>query len=210
MAWTYTQYFNTLSTAALEGQDSWVSIFTGSGNFNVQTSVTYEGAKGVSVANATESYIKREVTGAPTGICQMAMRSSDFANPSVEFSLGETATSATAAKGRIKLNGGGGNTNNIILRGASDVSIQAGASNTWYLCDLEYDCSTDQIRGRVDGGAWTSWINFAGSSNLTNIDWIYISKENGSASAVYWDTLGSGDTVASSRDARMLNILGVG
>lgn len=72
------------------------------------------------------------------------------------------------------------------------------SADTWYFFEIEFDCTTDQLRARVDGGTWSSWVNF--SSPQTSIDGIKLFKGNingGSYNIVtdhYWDTISDADS----------------
>jgi len=69
--WTYEQTFNTLNNGDLNGQDSW----SGAGEYDVQTSITHEGAKAVQVnALNTSKLISRTVPSFTSGQMYFSVR----------------------------------------------------------------------------------------------------------------------------------------
>lgn len=143
--------FEGLSVGDLNGQNSW----SGSADFDVQTSVVQEGTNAVSVATSSVSISK----------------ASSF-NTSDTISV-RMRTTATNARRGFRLRDA---SSNIIADGlfytGSDISmLKSGgyvtlgtlATNTWHNIELEWNGT--QIRGRVDGGTWSSFFNpFAGST----------------------------------------------
>ena len=80
MALIYSQNFNALNTADLNGQDSWVA----DASFDVQESVTYEGAKAVSHVTGDSQAAYRDFTAQSKGIATIYVRTT---STSVNFDV---------------------------------------------------------------------------------------------------------------------------
>lgn len=200
MVWSYDQDFNSLSTAGLSGQDSWgqMGSHAGHGNFNVQSSTVYEGAKAVSIAATAESYIKRAVTAVTSGVARIALRTANNSGPTTEFWLGEESSSNQSPKCRVSINANSNKGNGVVI-GATTTSLGSCANNTWHIFDLEFDASTDQCRGRLNEGDWSTWRNLEGNATITQVDWIGLGKQNGSSDICLYDTIVNGAAAAPSR-----------
>lgn len=173
-AWPYTQNFDALSTADLNGQDSW----SGDAASDVQTTFIIQGAKTVEVGSTTETGMTRTVTSSTDGTVQLRMRKNSSTTERQHTYFFEGVTLVTG----VNLY----DTGNILLNGTA---IQAYSANTTYLLEIEYDVSTDQSRIRIDGGSWSSWVNFYATA--TAIDKIEFGKSNVGVTraAGYWDDI---------------------
>jgi hypothetical protein len=165
MAWTYTQNFDTLNDGDLNNQDSW----SGDSLFDVQTSVKYAGDKGVAVtpSSGSDITISRTITNTSDGSLRFYVRRTSNSNGTFHVTLYEGATFAT----RVIFNASG----NIVLHnGVSTIeyiTVGSYSANTWYCIDVEYDCSTDKARARVDSGSWSDWGDFyTAISNVSKIE----------------------------------------
>ena len=119
MAWGYTQNFDALTDGDLNGQDSW----SGNTNYDVQTSVTFQGAKAVSSAHNGQ-VVSRTVTGVTDGLFHYAQRSDSTANCNdVQLSL----KSSTTYLAIVRWNTSG---NIIRLYGASSETVSAYSANS--------------------------------------------------------------------------------
>lgn len=180
MAWPYTQTFNGLTDGDLNGQDSWASDV----DFDIQGVVTFEGAKAVEHTDNTESDIKRTVTGSASGNVSVEMRR-EGTGPNAAYSIFQGATRLTF----FYLGRNSGADQGGISNVATTIDILTVSNSTFYTCEIEYDVSTDQYRGRIDGGTWTSWIGFYNGATATEVDAIQLIKQNGGTTAVYFDDI---------------------
>lgn len=62
------------------------------------------------------------------------------------------------------------NGNAVLKASVDDMPIETGlATDTWYLLEAQFDATTDKVRARVDGGAWTAWFDFVNPASAANI-----------------------------------------
>lgn len=176
-AWPYTQNFDGLSTADLTGQDSW----SGADSYDVQTSVILEGTKSVGNVAAGEMNIVRAVTTSTDGQLRFLHRRADTGTLITKVQIATGAIGGTSAACAINFTDAAA----IVIQA---VSLGAYSADTTYTLDLEYDVSTDQCRGRVDGGAWSDWANFDNAQ--TQITDIRFRNDNSAETGRYWDAIG--------------------
>src|SRR4030042_2486659 len=126
-SFNYEQKFNALSDGDLNGQDS----FTADAEFDVQTSIKYEGAKGLlipTVDGATKTAI-RSIDACVDGTVYCVMRFGAIAKNIVQFNLLQGASRKMEVgliDGHIKMYGSG-----------SFVTIKLSpAINTWYIIEI--------------------------------------------------------------------------
>ena len=183
MATIYSQNFDSLSTAAIAGQDSWVNGTNGS-RFSVGTTLPYAGAKGVQSTTAgTDANVYRVFTMQTSGILNMQAylrkETSGYANMS--FYEGGT----TRAQISLNLDD---SAPKIKLYAGATTSVDTGVAGTWYLAELELDIDNELCRARVDSGTWTSWVAISGTLT-TGIDRVRFGSADGAAAAAYHDEL---------------------
>jgi|GEM_PF-2649956 len=210
MAWTYEQLFNGLSSAALNGQDSW----SGSTSFVVQGSTVYEGAKAV-VANPAGSTqtINRTFSGITDGSVYFALHIPTTGETDFYFILEDAGSN----KMYVRWNPGA-NSIQIYDNGAGDYQNVATSlsTDTWYVVNIEFDNSgqPNKYRARVNtAGAWgafTSWYTVNGGS-YTSISGIEI--QNGATvgdGTTYFDTITPTDPAIAIATPRLRTLMGVG
>lgn len=199
---TATDNFDSYSDGDLNtnnGGSGFSAAWSGSTSFDVQGTTTQSGAKAVQIASSEngEVTIDRSLTTPFTsGTLSVYLRRTggnnwrdgayvilrDNSADVAGFYLHVTNTS-TGAVGATLYSGG---TTDVFENGTL-------SADTWHLFEAEFDCDTDEIRARVDGGAWSSWLSFA--SAATDIDQIRFFKGNinGGTHNVttdhYWDQL---------------------
>lgn len=183
--WIYEQKFNTLNTAALNGQDSW----SGDPDFDVQESEKYEGAKAVSSdVNAVD--ISRAITGTSSGTVYIAHRkTANNVYPSTTIALFE----GVGIRVGIYFNGDG-----KIYVVDNTVFTDTGyafSANTWYLIRIDFDAATNQFTIYIHNGV--EWSSAYGpytviDGSMTEIDGIKFLQNSANVTA-YWDTITPND-----------------
>lgn len=189
MAWTYTQNFNSLSTADLNSQDSW----SGDTGFDVVTGTPtpYEGAKcvkGTTPADSSDHEITRSITSTTSGV--------------VYVSALINTSGGSDKRAFIKLKSG--STVGVFLKffanglvylettGPANTTITSGLSlDTWYRFGIEFNAATDQARVNVNNGPWSSW--YTTSAAFGDIDSVVLNTNDNVSSAsgyVAFDAIG--------------------
>lgn len=158
MAWTYEQKFNDLTTADLNGQDSW----SGNAIFDVVTTTPAEGAKRVAsvVESDTELTIDRSITGISAGIVYISMKVNRLTG--MRRGSFEIYSNTTLVMRLFIIRDGASNNTIQMLsaEGANWFTLASGISNdTWYRIGIEFDDAAhpDKYRCNVDGGTWSAW-----------------------------------------------------
>ena len=191
-----TDNFNSYSDGVLNGENGgsgWNSIWTGSNAFEVQGTVTYEGAKAVRVIQGVgqEPTINRSFSPKTSGTLHWAQRKdADAQVQGVTLFSGATR----AAHVWIDTTDRPLGLQWVMNDGVSEIAV--GASYTLGnldTIDLEFDTALDQYRVAINGGGYTGWKNFVNS--VASIDTLQI--ETGSASPIsatgYWDDIRFGN-----------------
>lgn len=193
MTWTYTQNFDGLSTAALNGQDSW----SGHSSYNVIDSGTIlQGTKSVYSNNNAEVNIDRSVSSVSAGVVSVKLRKTETSSLMWWVQLYEGAS----YRGDAGMNTSG----QIQVRGSTSETATTYSADTTYTVDLEFDASTDQLRCRVDGGSWTAWVS--SSTTITSgIDTLRMSKQNGGTQGVYFDDIQNGASASGPANLKTLS-----
>lgn len=182
MAWSYEENFNSLTTGDLNGQDGW----SGATLFDVQTSVVYEGAKGVGATNAGSQQTMSRTISEAGGVFYFAMR----------------ATETTVYSSPMQLrNGAGTSYLGILLETDGQIVLQTpiGGGNIiaynadqWYVAEITFDCSAKTASARVhNGSSWSSPV----TGTLANTDTFTIWRWYINATTAYLDTITATDPV---------------
>lgn len=155
---TSTEGFETYNTGDLNGQYNW----SGDTDWDIQSTTVYAGTKAVQcgAVGAAKTISKSFALGA-SGSQVFYGRVASLQNGEafeVDFYNG-----ATVAFGCGFL--GGASNGNLRIAGNT---IQAYTDGNWYKIEVEWNCTTDLCRARVDDGAWTDWFAFANPT--TTID----------------------------------------
>jgi hypothetical protein len=182
----YQQNFNALTTGNLHGQDSWSTAIAA--EFQVQTGVVFEGAKGVSVVTGSDGLIARDFTAETSGSKYIALRKSSAANGKLWVWFNNTAAEII----KLRLN----NSTVEYWNGTAGAwnSFGALSADQWYVFNVEWDASAqpDKYRVRYHNGtswsAFTAWL-FADVS-FPSINRIRVQSEHtGVAATCYFDTI---------------------
>jgi len=198
--------FESYSTGALNGenggtgwQGAWV---TNDSSIAVQTSTVKSGSNAVeSNNNASGSNCYRQFDSLSDGVFTIYVRNSNNTKgygiwlASGGFTSSERACFIYFTGGDIKYQS---NSSYYTLKSNF-------VSDTWYKIDIEFDCSTDEYRARVDDSSWTSWVDFAILSSATTLD--YFKADRGSAGPYYTyiDDISIDATVAPTADISEVN-----
>ena len=210
MAWTYTQNFNALNTADLNGQDSW----SGSTNFDVSAAAAaiYEGAKGVSCAGGgvANQIISRAITAITAGTVYVAIKHASGNTNEIYIELYEGASGkmhilydADVSKIQIYDNGIGDYVD--VATGLSD--------NTWYPLKIEFNDSTQPEKYQLTvniSGSWgtpSGWKTVNGGS-YTEIDEIKFNVQKNVTTA-YFDTITPTDPTMTAYSVSLTESVGV-
>jgi hypothetical protein len=193
----FESYSNGDTLPTKNGGSGWSGAWVGATNgtsFVIQNSVVSEGSLALKfdgVAQTGEGLITRTMTGVTAGIARVRMRRSLVTGSKNEMSFTlRTATPTSICYTQFQFTGA------IVNGGLAATTITTGVADTWYLIDTEFDMATDQTRGRVDCGTWTSWQNFIANRTGTTVGAMYLSKDNagtGTAPVHYWDAIADGD-----------------
>ena len=180
--------FNSYDDGDLHGQDSWATAYGANADFQVQTSVVYEGAKAVSSVQKNGSGVVKTGTARTTGNQGVYMRST-VTNDEIFFHLREPGNNDNSA---IKLASDG----KIKARGAAWFDLKASYSaNTWYWTEIEWKAgTTGSVRFRVDDETWSDWKNTARDSSTCNK--VLCPYRTGTNGTSYWDYLSDSPYVA--------------
>jgi hypothetical protein len=171
--------FNSLTDGNLNGQDSW----SGSTTYQVQSTTVYEGAKAVSNASGTNDV-------------EIAKSIGPYTNGIVGFAFRIQFTGIYAASVDLRYSGtiicgidfyyqSGPGAINFQVKGVGATVLQSSLSiGTWYYGEIELDQTNSRVRGRLNGGSWTSWV----TKSFTSINEVRLGKaSNGNTSNAYYD-----------------------
>lgn len=177
-----TDNFDSYSNSDLNGQGGW----SGDTDFDVQDTVVIQGTKTVAATgDGARADCKKSFTAESTGKQVFYIRSTDASKDCGGIQLGKTATAVISiiiSAGYLKY-----------YDGSAYQPIQAVSSNTTYKVEVEWDCSTNQARYRVDDGAWTSWDSYIGTPSDIDYFDLYVRADTGFT--LYWDDLRPGGTL---------------
>lgn len=141
------------SAGALNGQNGWTADL--SADYNVSTIQKYSGTQSVRrKVGGGWSSAQHALPSTPTGAMSFRWRTvGTHADPfrGLQFAVQQGTTSI--------LNIGTKNTNTFRIEGATGADLGSFSTNTWYLVEFEWDYATQKIRGRFNGGSWSSWLN---------------------------------------------------
>lgn len=153
MSTTIFNFDSGYSAGAINGQNGWVADL--SADFDISSTQKYSGTYSVRrKVGGGWSSCRHDMPSAPTGSLSFRWRTvGTHADPfrGLQFAVQQGTTSI--------LNIGTKNTNTFRIEGATGADLGSFSTNTWYLCECEWDYATQKIRGRFNGGSWSSWLN---------------------------------------------------
>jgi hypothetical protein len=168
------------------GSHGWAGAWSGSGLFDVQDSVTFNGAKAVELDdNGSEPMITRPLTNTMTqGIVGVAMRRNTDSVDVAQTCFTHGSITEGNRSGCVGLDNNG----NIIAQGSVENVIQSYSPDTWYGVYMQFNTDTDTFLVKINNGPWTGPYNFY--SAASGIDGVYLRNGNGGgASTTYWDDM---------------------
>lgn len=193
MAYSYTQNWNSLSTAGLDGQDSWAkNASTSCGNVSTDASAIFEGAKGVKWSGGTAGYYTRSITNMTTGSMYYATRVDTNAGAGDGFFLFHWMDGGTTYSASVKWIAGAQTLQYLKNTGWTNLATSLSTA-TWYIINMEFDTTTDQVRFRykVAGGSWSAYTSWESSySTGTNVNRLAAGIDGGAYSL---DTISDSD-----------------
>ena len=172
----------------LNGGTGWANAWTGSVAFNVQNTVTKEGAKGVklTLAPGNEPAIKRQFVPKTSGVVHWAQRK-DGGSHGQGISLRSGSTLVTYAQ--VGSDVGQPGLEWISLDGQTNYIIQPYTLSSFDTVDIEFDTVTDKYKISINGGPYSGWKNFA--NDVSSIDTVeFITSSAGEQTVdMYWDDI---------------------
>jgi hypothetical protein len=174
---------NSYADGLLGGNGTW-SV---AGVATVQGVVTSEGAKAAKItqSGSTERLQSGTFPGGPhafgTQSVDHRVAQTDGISQAVLIQDGDVGSMGNITfdeDGYIYIQGGAGGSN----------QIQAYSADTWYQCEIEWR-PTDtggEIRGRIDGGTWTSWYT-SWSDGVREADGLFMRVPPDENGDYYWD-----------------------
>jgi hypothetical protein len=185
--------FDSYSDGDLNGSNAGIGFgaaWSGSTSFDVQSTVSFKGAKTIKVSQAAgqEPVISRTFSSKTDGILHWAQRKDGTDhNQGVDLLSGSTLAAHV-----FMAESPGGPLGQVwgVRHGGSGVSLGvAYATSTWYTVDLEFNTNTDKYRVSINGGAFSEWKDFANA--VSSIDKVQIETGAGGSSTVdgYWDDI---------------------
>lgn len=192
--------FNSYSDGSIVGQGDWKGYRNGN-NFLVQGGTVFEGSKALYVGSSLESvigkqasisragtqtfYIKTENRNswASGGYASVELHRGTWIPPQGGF-LEEFVSIMFKKDGRV------------FEYDSQDIAIATFQDNVWNSVEVEwytpYSWDQGMARYQINGGGWTNWRNFYGSSSWQGFDYVGLCLYNGGSGGVYFDALGAG------------------
>ena len=161
--------FEALSTGSLGGQGGWTTLSGAAGDLTVENTVYYQGTQAAyhtDTATAAPWADKKAVTGVTSGIFGAYMMINTD-RPYMDFQLRSSAAPSTRIGGAYTLT-----TNNKLtfqVRSHTATLVTTVSLGTWYHVEYEINQVAEQMRARVDGGAWTSWLDEASGGTIDTV-----------------------------------------
>lgn len=197
MAWVAVDNFDSYSDGDLNGNNGgtgWAAAWSGSTNYDIQGTTTYQGAKAVKNSTAATGSITRQLTTgvSDSGILYIAIRRS-------VNNAGEHRTNIRNQSNQ--------NSAQIIMDASANIYIGVGgttativsgySTDTWYLIRLTFDVSTDTYTGAYHtGSAWSSESSSVPFTNTaTSINYIAFDR-SADAGDNYWDIVTGASPIA--------------
>ncbi len=170
----------------LDGGTGWTSAWTGDTRFDVQGSVTFEGDKAivVNVPGGQQPAISRTFAPKTSGTLHWAQRK-DAPDHGANLRLLSGNT--------LAVNVGIGSATQPQANGPYWYThagvLQFYPIGTFETVDVEYDTTTDQFRISIDGGTYSTWMNFLNEVSSVDTIQIDISASGSNVGNNYWDDI---------------------
>lgn len=183
--------FNGLSNGNLNGQNGW----SGSTNFQVESSTVLQGTRSVSISGATANYSIQKTVALPSSgkfVFGWLQRQDNANNAGLFVELRDSSGYLLYVQRNL-----GFGTYRYGMRGVSDGSIGTATNGVTQTIELEIDMGANTVRGRVDGGSWVSMGS--PSAALSQITLVLPTRDSSNQSITayidyfYYDTGGNAD-----------------
>lgn len=180
--------FDGRNNGNLAGQGDWF----GDNDIVVQEAVKKAGAKAIECENEAGLRCYHPVDNQAAGVQRAFQKGVGFSNSeNIKFGFYES-TGATFfvwiqvhEEDGVEIVGWNGDIN-IRIKLADYID------DHWFDCEIEWNAAANQVRGRVDGGAWSAWIDVI---SFAAVGWILVEAYTWlltGGGAGYWDELGPG------------------
>lgn len=185
MAWSAEDTFDTYSDGDLNGNNGgtgWAAAWSGSANYDVQGTTTYQGAK--AITDAVGSSISRQMSADisnSNSVVYVAMRRASTSSGAHYFILQNTSA---AMRVSIVFN----NSGNIVGNGTT---ISAYSANTWYVLRVTLNVAGSTYTVATSTGAYGTASTFSAESATCNMvmtgNLRYVVLDDDTGAAGYWD-----------------------
>jgi hypothetical protein len=200
MAWTYTQNFDSLNTAALAGQDSWTKDNGLTMYDSVQETTKFAGAKGAKTAGYTS--VHRTITDVTAGRVYIAMRAnSGGSGDGLAFQFKDG--SADIIRTRFVYSAP-----NLTFEyyNGSWRSLFTASFNTWYIISFEFDATNQANKAKIyykeSGGSFSDTGYVSSVNNWSAVDTIIFYSDSGE---YYFDEISNTDPDVPATNIKTIN-----
>lgn len=192
MASIFDDNFNSYYNGDLAGQGSWATYHPASANFDIQGTITKEGAKAVYNSTAADSVISKMGAARADGKTTVYFRTVTHA------SWGSSSRYSAIRIGKGVF-GAGGEFAAIYLFDDGYIKYYDGSAfqnvhttdwndDQWYYVQIEWRTSDNKARYNFNGGTWTGWDTFFGSAGFTDFDNVGLNLYmTGGSGGIYFD-----------------------
>jgi hypothetical protein len=179
--------FNALTLGNLNTQNSW----SGNTTFQVQNSVVQEGANALDYASvAVGQTIDKSISSVTSdgAIFSLYMRSTsvgDGGSNTLRIIFFDGSTEVFRMDHPAQLTVGR-------INGDTTENLGTISANTWHKYEMEVDFTNNRARGRLDGGAFSAFVNADAGGSFTKIDKIRLSADAidpGTGRRFFWDNI---------------------
>lgn len=198
MAWIATEDFDSYPNGALNLANAgtgWSAAWVSDTDFSLQGTTTYSGARAVKfTATSGNKQASRLLTTAVTsGVFSIYMRKEGaesivntvLFDGGVVVGSNDVCTVGFASSTQPASHGG-----EIYLAGTTTIQLKATYSlSTWYHIEIQIDGAGTQCRGRVDDGAWSSYVTMANSKNQVSAVGFTRGSSGAPDADAYWDLI---------------------
>lgn len=172
--------FEGYSTGQISGQGGW----TGDVDFEVETSIAYEGSKAVYCpAVLSDKTISRTGDLISAGVVSFYVRKDNANGGTPAFDVYESGSLRTGFYAN--------NLDAVLRVDGADLDFGNLTINTWHNVQLEWDKDTQKVRANLDEAGWTDWYdphsNFSSGADTIKILHAFVSGQSVNAYIDYID-----------------------
>lgn len=215
MAWLATDsaesYSNGNAISGLNGGSDWSGAWSvaGSGTKDIVNTPTLQGSLcfRLDKVGSVEPEVLRTFANTTSGKISLISR----ATTNTKHTLIQRFNESTVYKFGVHLDGGnnlGTGAGKIVADGSSFTALQSFSANTNYTIVIDYDNSTDQFRVSIDGGAYSSWLNYnTAATNITDLRFRVAATDSTDASFYFDDIKPYSAASSTTNPAFLLNFI---